>query len=77
MTKKQAEILKKMKNAKVLIDYKDYSWLLKNYEALLEDADIINSPELKKAEEDLRRGQIIPWEDAKHALKLCGKDSYR
>ena len=77
MTKKQAEILKKMKNAKVLIDYKDYSWLLKSYEALLEDADIINSPELKKAEEDLRRGQIIPWEDAKHALKLCGKDSYR
>ncbi len=70
MTKKQAKILKKLNNAKVLIDFKDYSWLLKNYEELLEDMNIIKSPELKKAEEDVKKGRIFLWEDVKRGLRL-------
>lgn len=70
MTKKQAEILRKLKNAKVLIDFKDYSWLLKNYEDLLEDMNIIKSPELKKAEEDVKKGNVFLWEDVKRGLRL-------
>ena len=70
MTKKQAEILKKLMHAKVLIDYKDYSWLLKNYEELLEDMDILKSKELKKAEEEVKRGKVYRWEDVKRALHL-------
>lgn len=70
MTKKQAEILKKLKNAKVLIDFKDYTWLLKNYEDLLEDMNIIKSPELKKAEGDIKKGNIFLWEDVKRGLRL-------
>ena len=70
MTKKQAEILKKLMRAKVLIDYKDYSWLLKNYEELLEDMDILKSKELKKAEEEIRKGKVHRWEEVKRALHL-------
>lgn len=70
MTKKQAEILKKLNNAKVLIDYKDYSWLLKNYEDLLEDMNIAKSSELKKAENDIKTGKVFLWEDVKRGLKL-------
>jgi len=70
MTKKQAETLKKMMNAKVLIDFKDYSWLLKNYQELLEDMSILKSKELKKAEEDIKKGKLHHWEEVKRALHL-------
>jgi hypothetical protein len=70
MTKKQAEALKKMMNAKVLVDYKEYSWLLKNYQELLEDMGILQSKELKKAEEDMEKGKIHRWEDVKRVFHL-------
>ncbi|MFA6549097.1 MAG: hypothetical protein WCT39_04115 [Candidatus Margulisiibacteriota bacterium] len=70
MTKKQAEALKKMMSAKVLVDYKEYSWLLKNYQELLEDMGILQSKELKKAEEDMKKGKIHRWEDVKRAFHL-------
>ena len=70
MTKKQNEILKKLMQAKVLIDFKDYSWLLSNYKDLLEDMDILKSKELKKAEEEVGKGKVYRWEDVKHALNL-------
>ncbi len=70
MTKKQAEILKKLMHSKVLIDFKDYSWLLKNYQELLEDQDILKSNELKKAEDETKKGNVYRWEDVKRALRL-------
>ncbi|OGB90870.1 hypothetical protein A2625_07515 [candidate division WOR-1 bacterium RIFCSPHIGHO2_01_FULL_53_15] len=70
MTKKQSDILNKLKNAKVLVDYNDYSWLIKNYEDLLEDMDILKSKELKKAEEEVRKGKVESWEDVRRALRL-------
>ena len=70
MTKKQAELFKKLMHAKVLIDYKDYSWLLKNYEDLLEDMGILSSKKLKKAEEEVKKGALHRWEDVKRAFKL-------
>jgi len=70
MTKKQTEILKKLMHAKVLIDYKDYSWLLENYEELLGDMDILKSKELKKAEAEVKKGKVHSWEDVKRALCL-------
>lgn len=70
MTKKQEEILKKLTHAKVLVDFKDYAWLLQNYEELLEDAEIIKSKELRKAEEEVKKGKIHRWEDVKRALRL-------
>jgi hypothetical protein len=70
MTKKEAEILKKLTHAKVLVDYKDYSWLLENYKELLEDLEILKSKELRKAEEDVKRGKLYRWEEVKSALRL-------
>ena len=70
MTKKQAEVLNKLSHAKVLIDYKDYSWLIQNYLELLEDAEIISSKELKKAEKELKTGKLCRWEDVKSVLHL-------
>ncbi len=70
MTRKQAETLKKLMNAKVLIDYKDYSWLLQNYQELLEDTEMLKSKELKKAEAEARKGQLHHWEDVKRAFHL-------
>lgn len=70
MTKKQSEMIKKLATAKVLIDYKDYSWLLKNYEELLEDMDLVKSKELKKAEEEVKKGKVVRWEEVKRALHV-------
>jgi hypothetical protein len=70
MTRKQAENLKKLMNAKVLVDFKDYSWLLQNYQELLEDTELLKSKELKKAEEEARKGQLHRWGDVKRALHL-------
>ncbi|MDI6731614.1 MAG: hypothetical protein QME05_03410 [Candidatus Margulisbacteria bacterium] len=70
MTKKQAALIDKLSHAKVLIDYKDYSWLIKNYLDLLEDAELIKAKELKKAEKDLAAGRLCRWEDVKRALRL-------
>ena len=70
MTKKQTEVLKKLKHAKVIIDYKVYAQLLENYEDLLEDTEILKSKELRKAEEDLKKGRVYRWEDIKRALHL-------
>ena len=70
MTKKQASILSKLSRAKVLVDYKDYSWLLKNYLELLEDTNILNSKEMKKAEKEIKQGGLHRWEDIKRALHL-------
>lgn len=65
MTKKEAEILKKLTRAKVLVDYKDYSWLLENYKDLLEDLEILKSKEIRKAEEDIKKRKLHSWEKVK------------
>ena len=70
MTKKEMGMLKKLTQAKVLVDYKNYSWLLENYKELLEDLEILKSKELRKAEEDLKKGRVHRWEEVKSALHL-------
>jgi len=70
MTKKQAEVLKNLMQAKVLVDFKDYAWLIKNYEELLEDTDILKSKELKAAEDEIKNHKVSSWEEVKSALKL-------
>lgn len=70
MTKKEAEKLKKLTHAKVLIDYKDYSWLLESYQELLEDRGILESKELRRAEEEVKKGKLYHWEKVKRALHL-------
>jgi hypothetical protein len=42
--------------------------MLLNYEELLEDMDIIESKELKKAETELEKGKIYRWEDIKRTF---------
>ncbi|OGC14699.1 hypothetical protein A3J90_08905 [candidate division WOR-1 bacterium RIFOXYC2_FULL_37_10] len=70
MTSKQIDVLKKLSHAKVLVDYDEYSWLITNYKELLEDMDILKSKELKKAEDDLKKGKLYSWEKVKHDLDL-------
>ncbi|MBI5400078.1 hypothetical protein HZB07_05675 [Candidatus Saganbacteria bacterium] len=70
MKSQQQEKLKKLLGAKVLVDYKDYSWLINNYENLLEDMNILQSKELKKAELDIAKGRLHHLEEIKRALKV-------